>query len=385
MRSMFFGLLTATAVSLLLASACSSSTTACPKGEVCTAAGSGSATSGTSASSGGIFHRFDDGGTEGSTVSLVNDGTTGLPCTKDTDCVGDGGPGVNKCSSNYQLTVAGVGVQLWASPVCLIPIVSTGNCDPGTDPNQIQFCDGDDPNDPASPGVCMPINPSQPVTGQGICFPKCTFAPDGSAATGCVGHDACGLVTYLLDATADGGAGNSLSDVVGIGVCQSACQVTADCAALGATYDCEPDIGDCTMAKVARTSPIGATCTTDDQTAGKCFCATGSGSSGFCTSTCIVGAAVNSCPSGWVCDTGEPTTLDFGAGTPTFPALTTQTKGMLGVCTPACSGDAGTAAPASDAAAAADGAATPEASAPLACPGTSTCFSGTIAGPDCEP
>jgi len=128
MRSMFFGLLTATVVALVIASGCSSSPKAtCPPGDTCTATMA-------PVDSGPIYHRFDESGTEASTVSLVADGTSGKACTADSDCVGDSGAGVNKCSSDYQLTVAGVGVQLWASPVCIIPISSSGNCDPGTDP-----------------------------------------------------------------------------------------------------------------------------------------------------------------------------------------------------------------------------------------------------------
>jgi len=372
MRSMFFGLLTATVVALVIASGCSSSPKAtCPPGDTCTATMA-------PVDSGPIYHRFDESGTEASTVSLVADGTSGKACTADSDCVGDSGAGVNKCSSDYQLTVAGVGVQLWASPVCIIPISSSGNCDPGTDPTQIQFCDGD-PNDPNSPGVCMAFDPSAPMTGQGICFPKCTFGTDGSPATGCVGHDACGLVTYLLDTS---------NNVTGLGVCQSACQTNADCAALGTTYVCEPDIGDCTMAAVPRTKTPGTSCTTTDQMAGACFCATGSGTTGFCTGTCVVGATPSDCPSGWVCDTGEPQTLDFGTGSPTFPPLTKQTAGMLGVCSPTCtSADAGVA-EAGTPAPETDGGAAPEAAAPTAlaaCPGTSTCVDETIVGPDCQP
>jgi hypothetical protein len=380
MRSMF-GLVTALGLSIAFVSGCSSSTS-CPKGETCISNSSG-ASSGSSASSGTIFHRFDDAGTEASTVSLVADGTTGKACTKDADC--DGGAGINKCSSDYQGTFTKVDVTEFASPVCIIPPASGGNCDPGTDPTQIQFCDGD-PNDPNSPGVCVALNPTAPMTGQGVCLPKCTFSTDGSAATGCPGHDACSFNTYVAipDATADAGV-----DILGIGICQSACRTTADCAALGTTYACEPDIGECTPnAPIARTKTLGQACTSTDTTNGACFCATGTGTSGFCTADCVIGANPSDCPSGWVCDTGEPTILDFGAGAPTFPADTKQTSGALGICLPACtSAEAGTSAPPSPEpeGGSAEGAAPVEAAAAATCPGTSVCITGDIAGDDCVP
>jgi hypothetical protein len=312
--------------------------------------------SGTLASSGTIFQRFDDGGTG---ATSLTDGTTGLPCTQDSDCIGDGGPGVNRCSSDFQGTFTNVDVTEFATPVCIIPPASGGNCDPGTDPTQIAFCDGD-PSDPSSPGVCVALDPTAPMTGQGVCLPKCTFATDGSAATGCPGHDACSFNTYVAipDATAASGV-----DLLGIGICQSACRTNADCAALGSTYSCEPDIGECTPnTPMVRTKQPGDACTTTDTTSGACFCATGSGTSGFCTLDCVVGATPSGCPTGWICDTGEPTNLDFGAGAPTFPPLTKQTSGALGICLPTCTS------------AAAGG-----------CPGTSMCTTGDIAGSDCVP
>ncbi len=390
MRSIFFGLVTALGLSIAFVSGCSSSTS-CPKGETCIANSGSSSGAGTgSGRSGGIFHRFDDAGTEASTTVLGVDGTTGKACTKDADCVGAGGPGFNKCSSGYQGMFTAVDVTEFATPVCIIPPASGGNCDPGTDPTQIQFCDGD-PNDPNSPGVCVALNPTAPMTGQGVCLPKCTFATDGSPATGCPGHDACSFNTYVAipDATADAGV-----DLLGIGICQSACRTTADCAALGTTFSCEPDIGECTPnAPVARTKTLGQACTSADTTSGACFCATGSGTSGFCTADCVIGASPSDCPSGWVCDTGEPTILDFGPGAPMFPALTKQTSGALGICLPACSSaDAGTSAPpspepegGSGEGGSAEGAAPVEAAAVATCPGTSTCLTGDIAGSDCVP
>jgi hypothetical protein len=380
MRSMFFGLLIAAGLAISIVSGCSSSTS-CPKGEVCSSATSGTsgtgATSGTTAGSGTIFHRFDDAATEASTISLVADGTTGLPCTQDSDCIGDSGAGINKCSSDYQGTYTDVDVTEFATPVCIVPPAAGGNCDPGTNVDEIQFCDGD-PNDPNSPGVCVALTPSAPMTGQGVCLPKCTFKIDGTASTGCVGHDACSFNTYIVDTS---------NNVTGIGICQSACRVNADCSALGATYGCEPDIGECSTAPIARKKNPGDACTSADTTNGLCFCATGTGTTGFCTEDCIVGASPTGCPLGWVCDTGEPTVLDFGAGAPTFPALTTQTVGGLGICLPTCIPDGGAAAPApvETDGGALDGSVVSEAAASGACPGTSTCITGDIVGSDCVP
>jgi hypothetical protein len=385
MRSIFFGLVSALGLSIAFVSGCSSSTS-CPKGETCISNSSGSS----SGSDAGIFHRYGDAATEASVPSLTADGTTGKACTMDADCIGDGGPGINKCSSDYQGTFTAVDVTEFASPVCIIPPASGGNCDPGTDATTIQFCDGD-PNDPNSPGVCVALNPAAPMTGQGVCLPKCTFLTDGSAATGCPGHDACSFNTYIAvpDTTADAGV-----DIVGIGICQSACRTTADCAALGTTYSCEPDIGECTPnAPIARTKALGAACTSTDTTNGACFCATGTGTSGFCTADCVIGANPSDCPSGWVCDTGEPTILDFGPGTPTFPALTMQTSGALGICLPACSpADAGMSAPPSPEpdGGSAEGAAPLEAAAPVEAAAAAVsclgmCITGDIAGDDCVP
>jgi hypothetical protein len=367
MGSRLSGLLAAIALGVAIVGGCSSSTT-CPPGYTCS---QGSATG----SSSGIFRRFNDSGAETSTTPMINvDGTTGKACAKNTDCIGDGGAGINKCSSAFAFKFYGVQIQLWASPVCIIPPSATGNCDPAPpgDPTgaNVHFCDG--PDDPTAPGICLAFNPSAPVAGQGVCYPKCTFGTDGAAATGCVGASACGLINYLLDPTTNA--------VQGVGFCQSACQNDADCHPLGTTYACQSDLGDCTIKTVARTKHPGDACTTagtvNDQTTGACFCDTGAVMSGFCSSVCTVGG--NPCPlPGWVCDTGEPTILDFGPGAMTFPPLTTQTKGMLGTCTPACTpADAGATAPSDGGA---DGGPLP------ACPGMVTCQTTTIAGPDCQP
>jgi hypothetical protein len=361
------------------AAGCSSSPSdACPANTTCIPNGSKDAASDV------IYRRFDDAANaaESSTVASTGayDGTSGLTCKTNSDCLGDGGPGINVCSSTQpQSLFYNVDIQIWSTPICIVPAVSGGNCDPGTDADTIHFCDG--PDDPTlAAGICIPLNPTAPVTGQGICLPLCTFADDGTAAKGCLGHNACVFEGFL-----------SSTPILGVGYCQGACETKADCADLGANYDCQVDLGSCTMAPVTRTKKLGDACTTagttNDETQGTCYCAAPSGGNGFCSSECTVGGT--SCPAGWVCETGEPNVLD-----PTLPTLTKQTTGMVGTCLPACSltdGGVESGAPVTTTTDAATDDGSVESSAPTspamvaACPGGAACIDQTIAGPDCFP
>jgi hypothetical protein len=319
-----------------------------------------------------VVYATNDAGTG----PLANDETTGLPCTTDTVCRNPNGPGLNVCSNGFTVSFNGAQVQLWATPVCVIPPNPLGNCFPGADSSDIHFCDG--PNDPSSPGICIGLDPTDPLVG--LCVPKCTFAADGSPATGCVGHNACGYLTDLLSV--------STQAPVGIGYCKSACVTDADCADLLSDYECQTDEGDCTLVAALRTKKIGDACSTagavNDQTLGNCLCANGATGSGFCSTECVVGGAA--CPAGWVCESGEPATLDFGSGAPSF-AITKATPGLIGTCVPACTAsevvpdDAAT----SDEAAPneSDGAAPDVDSDANVCPSGSACTAGTVAGPDC--
>jgi hypothetical protein len=329
----------------------------------------------------------DDGGTP-----AVFDGTSGQACRTNADCLGpDGGAGLNGCSINFAFDLAGVpNVQLSATPMCIVkPPTSGGNCDPApsTDPNGdfVHFCDG--PDAPTSPGLCV-AGTSPPLPGQGTCLPKCTFAPDGSPAQGCLGKAVCQPITFTI--------GSQSNVITGYGICQGFCQTDADCSGLGTGFACQTDIGFCTKAKVTRAKQPGDTCSTAGSTL-PCNCVTGVGSTtGYCATTCVVGGAP--CPTGSVCDNGTPSPLDFGTGT-TFP-ISQQNPGTQGFCAPVCSlPDAGApadAGPAPDAGATADASAdaaadaappaTNDAGAPSAsCPGTSTCQTSTVAGPDCQP
>jgi hypothetical protein len=302
-----------------------------------------------------VVYASNDAGTG----PLPHDETTGLPCTSDGVCRNPNGPGVNECSSDFTVSFYGTYVQLWSTPVCVIPPSPVGNCVPGIDPD-VRFCDGP-ADDPSSPGVCIALDPSDPSAG--MCVPKCTFAADGSQATGCVGHDVCGYLTDLFDI--------ARQMPLGIGFCTSNCVTDADCAELGPDYKCQADVAHCTLTPVQRTKTFGDPCSTagnaNDQTSGACLCANGSDGSGFCTTECVVGGPA--CPNGWVCESGEPNALAFGSadGGTSF-SLTAPTPGLLGNCIPAC-----TAAEAEAGAGGDTG----------ACPAGSACTADTVAGPDC--
>jgi hypothetical protein len=350
----------------------------------------------------------DDSGT---TVVLgPYDGTTGKICATDSDCIGDAGVGINTCSNDYTSTVAGDTGQVLPTSVCLIPPTSA-NCDPApvTDPTGAlpHFCDG--PDDPSSPGLCAPIDPTNPTSGQGTCLPKCTFGTNGSAAVGCAGHDAC-MPSIFAQTTA--------TTAVGYGFCQGACQRDSDCSDLGTGYVCRTDSGLCTLDRPARTKAIGAACTAADYTSGACFCQfdpSTASEAGFCTTTCVVGGVA--CPAGWVCDPGEPSEIDFGAGASVI--LSGPAPGLVGVCLPSCSipvvttgvavlDDAGADASYVDSStldasyvdvyvdssivdsstvdSSSPEASVPDAGSPLVgCPANSTCQPGTVGGPDCFP
>jgi len=195
---------------------------------------------------------------------------------------------------------------------------------------------------------------------------------------------------------------------------------------MGVAASCQTDVGLCTTQPLMRSLPIGAACTSSDFTSGACNCDFDpTTNAGFCTTVCVVGGTP--CPTGWVCDSGEPTVVNLGNGN--IP-ITTQTPGLAGTCLPACitgaaattsaavmldggadgavmesadAGDAPTdaASPApldagGDAAIDAASASAPEAGVDAApvldsgtygvtCPAGSTCTPGTVAGPDCLP
>jgi hypothetical protein len=326
-------------------------------------------------------------------ASVPADGTTGKPCTTDADC--NGGQGINKCSNGMVVTlIAGMQrVQFLPTPVCLMPGGNQGNCDPAppTDPTGtfLHYCDG--PDDSRSPGLCVPFDTQNPVSGQGHCEVQCSFVFDGSAPTGCIGKDTCTPAYVVTDQT---GA------MSGLGWCQGTCEQDSDCSALNGpgdagTWVCQTDIGFCTQRRIVRKKQIGQACSqsarVNDLTAGNCDCSavdpvTGNG---FCTSSCIVGGSVNLCPAGWVCDNLTSNTLPDG--TP----ITAENNDTPGQCMPVCSlGEGGAPEAGTSEGGGQDGASdgssdasggTSEASAPLTCPTGSTCQELTPVGATCVP
>jgi hypothetical protein len=307
------------------------------------------------------------GGSSGGEAGMPGgfDGTTGKPCTADSQC--QAGAAVNVCSNKYTFNVTNLHVELWPTPVCIpaIPNGGGGNCDPcgGTtcSPNQIFGCDSADLDPTTSPGLCLPLNQMNPVAGQGVCIPRCSVPLDGSTPTGCTGKDTCVAFTWLLTTS---GA------IQGIGFCQGSCQQNSDCSSLGSGFICQTDIGFCVQetAPAARAKALGAACTNTDSTMGTCDCEFNTmTNNGYCTAACVVGG--NPCASGYICDAFYPSgPLMFG-GDVTEPALTGQNKGVVGNCIQPCTHLDGGTGP--------DGG--PQ------CPPNSTCQAVTLAGPDCLP
>jgi hypothetical protein len=201
-------------------------------------------------------------------------------------------------------------------------------CDPcgGVTPcdNLIHGCDG--PDGASAPGVCLP-NSNPPAVGMGLCLPECTFRGDGSAATGCVGKDACNAIAF--DATS--------SPPSGIGYCFAGCTANTDCAA---GESCETNTGLCLKTVTPPTKNLGDGCTMAEANASPpaCNCVYNTSSGlGFCTTFCTVGGS--QCQSGWFCEAEEPLTL--ASGDASVVGFTTQNVGLGGFCVPACQIDGG--------------------------------------------
>jgi hypothetical protein len=379
----------------------------CSNGEVLSEKGNGRGDGGVSSEggrpqgNGDDAAAQDDGGDTGDDAETPV-GTTGQACASNSDCTSADG---DQCSVNYPSIAAGVSGSALPRPVCMQSPLQD-NCDPtsASDPSGAlpHFCDG--PDDPSSPGICLADNPSDPVAGEGTCFPKCAFSLDGGAASGCTSPDTCTFWAF-------GPVGNTIA---GFGFCQGTCQTNGDCSTsqLGASAVCQTDVGVCTTQPVTRTLSLGEACTYDDYQSGACNCDLDPGTlTGFCTTACVVGGAA--CPSGWVCDANLPSLIQTGATTAI--SITVQNPGLAGLCMPVCpasevvegapvavdagADDAETAsgdgeAPALDAATAAadasspppaDAGSSPDAGSTFQCPAGSTCGTGTVVGPECIP
>jgi len=373
------GFLAASALAAVIAQGCSSSTSSSSDG------GPGTVTHIDAMS---VVVVPEDGGAGEAGSSLCagpSDGTTGKPCTTDSDCVTASGPGINKCSIDYPQIITNVTVQLLPSPTCMLPLPTSGtgigNCDPAppSDPSGmlIHYCDG--PDDPTSPGVCVPgTNP--PASCAGTCLQQCTFPLDGSAQTGCIGKDTCFLFAFNVDTTTDA--------VTGVGYCQGSCQADGDCSGLGAGYVCQTDIGLCTKKLVTRTKQPGAACSAvpntvagNDSATGACNCLTDTTTNtGYCAVACIVGG--DPCPTGSICDNELPNAVQLPDGS--VVTVTKENPGTPGSCMPVCSltasADSGAGGTVDSGLSSADsGGGSP------GCPAASTCQDVTPVGPDCVP
>lgn len=243
------------------------------------------------------------------------DGTVGKACKSDTDCASPNGPGLARCSSSVFAPQ-----DYYPTPVCILP-----SCSPVSDKNAMHYCDG--PDDPSSPGVCVPFG-----TSGSVCLPKCTYDKNGGAPVGCQAHDAC----FAYPGAPESGAG----------YCWAACTQDSDC---GSGEKCQTDWGWCVQGVIPPTKSIGAACTASDSNAGACNCLYGTSNTGYCSQSCVVGGAA--CPTGYVCDSLEERLVGY----------TTPNVGMGGYCALACGADAG-----------------------ATCT-NSTCTSVFASGPDCIP
>jgi hypothetical protein len=314
--------------------------------------------------SGAALDGGDDAGDDSGAIG--NDGTSGKPCQTNADCKGAGGPDANVCSNDPK-GLNGTGNAIFPTPICFDPTP----CNLPLDGN-LHFCDG--PDDPSSPGICMPGNTGT----QGFCMPKCTFKPDGSPATGCAGKNACNYYVPLQDPMT-----NALTG--GLGYCfGGSCSQDSDCPA---GDKCQANLGECLGMATLPLEPLGTACnplSTNSTNACNCYSNVNSTSDlGYCAQACVVG--VDDCPAGTVCDAQLPTSFTTPSDA-SVAGFTKQSAGLSGYCIPTCSaaaGDAGT----GDGGA--GGAGTGEAGAVEGgtCGGyfNASCQGGTAAGPDCQP
>ena len=286
----------------------------------------------------------DDSGDSG---AAGFDGTTGKPCTSDVDCISDGGPGINTCSSDYAVPRSPTSKSpCGRRPVCILPppmSSAQGNCDPvpgGVDDGLPHFCDG--PDDPTSPGLCLPFSQNNPQPGEGVCYPLCTFALDGTKATGMRWHRQ--LLSGHVPAEQHYGNGHRVRLLRRRLSAGRRLRAAGDRLRLPDRYRLLHD-----GTKVTRTKAIGAACsttnaagmtvgTTDDATTGACNCdADPTTGEGICSTACTVGGAP--CQDGWTCDAGYPNPLVFmssAGGAAINVPVTAQNIGSPGTCRPIC-------------------------------------------------
>ncbi len=211
---------------------------------------------------GTVFHPLDSGGPVGDDDSggTVNGPGVGNACTTPADCVNDAGP-AGLCSNNF--FTAG---PLFPTAVCL-----SANCTVPADPNQIGICGNN-----ALPGLCQ-----AGATGSApICFPLCTISGTGTVA-GCLTNDAC----KIEGLTSTGGT----TEIIGI--CQPGCTADAQCPS---GTKCDTYQAVCVATPEVFSQAFGTSCD-PNATTQACYCiGSPSGTTGFCSSSCVTGSG--SCP-----------------------------------------------------------------------------------------
>jgi len=240
--------------------------------------------------------------------------TTGKECSTTTDCEVEGTENGNMCSKG--LFGAKGGNDVFGTPVCI------GACTPNENATQLAdlLCDGET-------GVCLGSN------GQGTCFPACQY-DSTTIAVGCAGNNKC-AGAYFLNKQEGGGAM--------LGICYGACTADADCKG-SAGQKCQTELGICvkeaehvTFEKAIAEGCDGAA---DPQ---QCNCATVPGEGkdsdkGYCTSTCITGAAGDAAcgalKAGWKCTASLPKKDTDGKD-----FFTAQPDDVLGTCAQPCEAD----------------------------------------------
>jgi len=257
-----------------------------------------------------------DDGDDGDEEEIPPSKTTGKECSTTTDCEVEGTENGNICSKGAFGSKGGNDV--FGTPVCI------GACTPNENPTQVAdlLCDGET-------GVCLGDS------GNGLCYPACQY-DSTSVAAGCAGNNKC-AAAYFLNKT--DGTGAAI-----LGICYGACTADADCKG-SAGQKCQVELGVCVKEAEYKTfaKAVGDGCNgaASEQ---ECNCATVRGEGkdkdkGYCTSTCITGAAGDAAcgalKTGWKCSAGLPKEDDDGN-----PMFSAQPDDVLGVCAKSCEDDA---------------------------------------------
>ena len=259
------------------------------------------------------LHRGESWATGGDDSSISNsaaDGTTGLPLPVERGLRGARQPPASTSAATTPASTPSLSnttVTLFPTPVCMVPLGNGpggANCDPApprrSNGANFHFCDG--PDDPTSPGICIPLT-ATPSPGLGLCQIPCTAALDGTQASGCPGQDTC-ILQYV-------GSDPTTNQPIALGYCRGACEKDADCVDLdtaraaarrrrgGAWTSRRSTSGSAPQTPVTRTKQLGddvphhgPRATTTPPARATALSATRR-TKGFCTQACIVGGSVH--------------------------------------------------------------------------------------------